>query len=593
MTGKAAAGTGNGQTNDIVGNLYANRLDGAGGADILTGGDGNDTYYIDVDGDDVVETNAGAKGGIDLIVSMVDYALGANEENLTLDAKGAGELATGNGLKNVLTGNGLDNTLDGGADNDRMSGGAGDDTYTVDSTGDIVTESLKGAAGGTDHVDSKVSFTLGANLEDLTLLDDDNVAGTGNGLDNEIEGNDGNNKLSGLAGADTLDGDDGNDTLDGGAGADKMDGGNGDDIYVQDNAGDLITEAGKDSGDELRTNQARTDILAGIEHYTFLGAAALDFTADGAANRIAGNKGADKIDGGDGNDTLAGNGGNDTLTGGNDNDSLDGGVGNDSLIGGAGDDIYVVNSAGDKISDGGGSDSVQSAVTFTLAPELENLQLTGTAASTAPAMTAPTSSAAMPAPTSSSATAAVALWRHDRRPRCGRQRHRHRRRRRRHDRCKQGQRPADLCRQARWWRCGHRLRQQYRRRPGPGQSGFAVGLAQHRRQGSRHARRDRGQWPRCRSPRRCRQQWEFRASGGYPGRDRCNDGDLRCRRDSRQLNLSPPRSSRPPAGARSNPGATGGRSRSPASGAARRGYTSGRSRSRRATDGSPNSTPAR
>jgi Ca2+-binding RTX toxin-like protein len=379
LTGKAATGTGNGLNNDIIGNVFANQLNGAGGTDTLTGGDGNDTYFID-GGDDVVETNGSAKGGIDLIVSMVDYALGANEENLTLDAKGTGELATGNELKNVLIGNSQDNTLDGGADNDKMLGGAGDDTYKVDSTGDLMIESLKGDAGGFDHVDSSASFALGANLEDLTLLDDDDVAGTGNGLDNEIEGNDGNNKLSGLAGADTLDGDDGNDTLDGGVGADKMDGGNGDDVYVVDNAGDLVTELGTDSGDELRTNQALAGVHAGIEHYTFLGAAALNFTADGAANRISGTKANDKIDGGAGNDTLAGNAGNDTLTGGNDNDSLDGGIGNDSLIGGDGDDVYVVNSAADKISDSSGSDTVQSIITFTLADGLENLQLLGTAA---------------------------------------------------------------------------------------------------------------------------------------------------------------------------------------------------------------------
>jgi Ca2+-binding RTX toxin-like protein len=380
LTGKAATGTGNGLDNEITGNLYANKLDGAGGADILTGGDGSDTYYINVTGDDVVETNGTAKGGIDLIVSMVDYTLGANEENLTLDGKGTAALATGNELNNILIGNALDNTLEGGEGNDGMSGGAGDDTYGVDSTKDVVTETLKGDAGGTDTVESSVDFRIGVNLENLTLLKDGDIFGTGNGLDNEIQGNDGNNKLSGLAGADTLIGGDGNDTLDGGAGADEMTGGKGDDVYVQDNAADLITESGADVGDELRTNQVRTGVLAGIEHYTFLGAAALNFTGDGAANRIAANKGADKIDGGDGNDTLAGNGGNDTLIGGNDNDSLDGGVGNDSLIGGAGNDAYVVNSAGDKISDSGGSDSVQSAVTFTLAPELENLQLLGTAA---------------------------------------------------------------------------------------------------------------------------------------------------------------------------------------------------------------------
>jgi Ca2+-binding RTX toxin-like protein len=364
LIGMAAAGTGNGDGNEIIGNAYANKLDGAGGNDSLTGDGGNDIYYIDSNGDVVIETDGTAKGGIDTVVSEVDYALGKFEENLTLDAKGVGKLATGNELNNILIGNGLANRLDGGDGKDKMAGLGGDDTYVVDSTGDIVTETLKGDAGGTDTVESEIGFVLGVNLENLTLIGIAGSSATGNGTANILIGNDGNN------------------TLNGGAGADQMSGGKGDDVYVQDNAGDVITESGGDANDELRTNQARTGILTGIEHYSFLGAAAVDFTADGAANRVGGTMAADKIDGVGGDDTLTGNRGNDTLTGGPGNDSLNGGAGADSLIGGDGNDTYVVDSAGDKILDSGVSDTdtVQSSIGFKLTDGLENLDLLGAVA---------------------------------------------------------------------------------------------------------------------------------------------------------------------------------------------------------------------
>lgn len=83
-----------------------------------------------------------------------------------------------------------------------------------------------------------------------------------------------------------------------------------------------------------------------------------------------------------GDDKLSGKGGNDELYGGTGNDTLDGGVGADTLIGGTGNDTYIVDSTGDIITeyDGGGIDTVNSSISYTLGDWIENLTLTGTSA---------------------------------------------------------------------------------------------------------------------------------------------------------------------------------------------------------------------
>ena len=117
------------------------------------------------------------------------YTLGANVENLTLTGTTAIN-GTGNVLDNVLTGNSAANVL---------TGGAGNDTYVV-GTGDTVTEA---ASAATDTVQSAATWTLGANLENLTLIGTAAVNGTGNTSNNILAGNSANNTLSGLGGNDT------------------------------------------------------------------------------------------------------------------------------------------------------------------------------------------------------------------------------------------------------------------------------------------------------------------------------------------------------------------------------------------------------
>ena len=90
------------------------------------------------------------------------------------------------------------------------------------------------AAGGHDRVESTITYTLGANLEDLKLTSADAINGTGNTLDNLLVGGDGANKLDGKAGADT------------------MQGGLGDDIYVIDNLKDQVDESSGGGSDTIQ-----------------------------------------------------------------------------------------------------------------------------------------------------------------------------------------------------------------------------------------------------------------------------------------------------------------------------------------------------
>ena len=148
----------------IIGGVGNDYIDGGAGADNMQGGKGDDTYVVNSVNDVILEQ---AGEGYDTVISSSNYILNANIEELRL-VEGFNINGTGNSLNNRIIGNSSDNILDGVTGADTMIGGLGNDTYYVDNVGDQVVEL---AGEGTDTVDSSISYTLGANVENLTLLD--------------------------------------------------------------------------------------------------------------------------------------------------------------------------------------------------------------------------------------------------------------------------------------------------------------------------------------------------------------------------------------------------------------------------------------
>jgi serralysin len=95
-----------------------------------------------------------------------------------------------------------------------------------------------------------------------------------------------------------------------------------------------------------------------------------------------GGSGADNLIGNNADNILRGNAGVDLIVAAAGNDLLDGGLGDDVMVGGTGDDRYMVDAAGDVVTEKAaeGTDTVLSAIDYSLGADVENLTLTGSAA---------------------------------------------------------------------------------------------------------------------------------------------------------------------------------------------------------------------
>jgi trimeric autotransporter adhesin len=256
---------------NVTGNSYNNVFKGSSGQDTIAGGVGDDTYYVDLSMDTIIEA---VNGGVDTIIlgpgggqqtislasgvysefenlTLVDGAFGnvsGNVRDNHLVGSRFGDKLSGGEGNDTLDGGPHSDILDGGQRSDTLSGGLGDDVYIIDSLDVIV-----GEDGGDDTLISQIEGGVAlsgqyAAIENISLI----VMG-------EATGNDVANRLLGSYSEDTLLGLGGDDTLNGDLGEDVLKAGFGNDLYVIDNrAGmDVIEEEGGTDSLDLTAFDAR------------------------------------------------------------------------------------------------------------------------------------------------------------------------------------------------------------------------------------------------------------------------------------------------------------------------------------------------
>jgi Ca2+-binding RTX toxin-like protein len=379
------------------------------GFDVITPGGGNDVVNAGAGGDriDYSQNLIGAETGtvgVVLNLSGADFVVPAGHPNAgatvaageAIDNFGDRDTLIGiehadtSAQNDILIGGSAQNFFNAGAGDDRLIGGGGVDSLNggdgID-TADYSTETgtfgiivnmsgfflnppgrnLFSSLGPGEALDSYnnretllgIENVVTGSLDDWVFGSTDrNVIHTkegndrinGNGGNDELNGGAGDDDITGDAGDDLLIGEAGNDILNGGAGIDTMSGGTGDDIYFVDNVADAVTEdAGEGTADDIRTTLTSYSIAAlpNIERLAGLGNV------------------------------------NQTLTGNDADNLISGGLGADTMIGGTGNDIYIVDDAGDVVTEQAGegdADEVRTSVaSYQLPDYVEKLTYTGSA----------------------------------------------------------------------------------------------------------------------------------------------------------------------------------------------------------------------
>lgn len=285
---------GNNETNELFGGPGADFLNGLGGADYAS----YDTAIAGVTASLAnPAVNTGDAGGD--VYASIENLNGSNFDDLLIGDAGPNRLEGRSGNDTLVGGQGND-ILNGEAGRDVLIGGLGDDTYIFFHSADNVFDGdtiIENVGEGIDSVYTATStYTIEANVEDVSFIGTGNFTGVGNGLANTLSGGGGN---------DVILGGDGNDILIGGSGGDVLNGGNGSDVASYSTAPAGVRASL--TSPSINTGDAAGDSYVAIE-------------------------------------SLAGSNFNDTLVGSDAANTLSGGLGNDTLTGLKGADSFVFSS---------------------------------------------------------------------------------------------------------------------------------------------------------------------------------------------------------------------------------------------------------
>ena len=325
--------TGNAGTDTLVAGTGNDTLIAGTGVDTMIGGYGNETFVVNNTADVVQAKWNGCN--TNTIQSSVTYTASANVQNLTGIGTGAITL-TGNNLYNVITANNGNDTLVAGSGLATLVGGAGNDTFVINNACDVV----QAQVGGVNTIQTSVSYTASANVQNLTGTGNTAITLTGNSLNNVITANSGN------------------DVLIAGSGVDTIIGGVGNEIVYAYNSKDTI-QLGDGCNSVYGGNAAITLTAGNGGNYVSLGDGASQITAGNGADNIQLGQGNNQITLGNGNDIIGvGNGANGIKTG-NGNSYITAGSGNDTVTVGNGSNQISVGSGNDQVSVGDGCNTVQ------------------------------------------------------------------------------------------------------------------------------------------------------------------------------------------------------------------------------------------